>query len=42
MGYIGNGNTYNWKKPALTRVHKPTPAVFLCLVTFIFDLLNPK
>jgi len=25
----------NWKKPALTRVQ--TPAVFLCLVTLIFQ-----
>ena len=28
------------KKPALTRVQRPMPAMFLCLVTSDFDLLR--
>jgi len=32
----------NWKKPALTRVPLPTPAMFLCLVAFTIDILTPK
>ena len=30
------------KKPALARVQKPTPTLFLRLVTLTFDLFAPK
>ena len=29
-------------KPALARMQKSTPALFLCLVTLTFDLFDPK
>jgi len=37
-----NSNTVNQKKQALKRVQRPTPALFLCLVTLNFVLLTPK
>jgi len=37
-----DSNSNNHNKPALTRVQRPTPALFLCLVTLTFDLLNLK
>jgi len=30
------------KKQALIRVQKPTPEQFLCIVSLIFDLFDPK
>ena len=37
---VCNNNNNNSKKPALTRVQRPTLTMFLWLVTLIFRLLN--
>jgi len=38
----GFNRTGNQKTPAPTNVQRPTPAIFLRLVTLAFDLLTPK